>query len=139
MKQTTAEKLLIQGEAEGYGMTAEMFQQDFNGSFNAEIVVGVILFGILEVCQAQGIDRNLLWFERGKGWGGEYLNLELPIGGFRFGSSAPPKHDFFPLHIDAIVITVFADLGEFDGFGYISLAHNAFLSTGKPQSLRFLG
>ena len=41
-------------------LTGVMFQEDCDGSFDAGEMTGIMLFGILEVGNAQMIDQNLL-------------------------------------------------------------------------------
>ena len=96
-------------------LTGVMLQQDINGGLDAAIMVGVVFFGIFEVGKAQVIDQNLLWLGSRKGEIGENLNLELPVCGFCFGRTALAKHNFLAIYVDAIVISVFANLEDSGG------------------------
>jgi hypothetical protein len=53
------------------GLTSVVPQKDTDSSFDTGVMVGIMLFGVLEVRKAQIIDRNLLLFGSRKGGIGE--------------------------------------------------------------------
>ena len=97
-------------------LTSVMLYQDVGGSFDAGIMTGIVFLGVLKVRKTEIIDRDLLWLGCRKGWIGEYLDLELPIGCLCFGTAALSQHDFLAFYIDAIIAPVCVDRGHFDGF-----------------------
>ena len=78
-------------------LTGVMLQEDADGCPDTTEMTGIVFFGILEVCKAEAIDRNLLRFGSREGRVGKYLNWSCLKAASASGVPAKVSTQLFPV------------------------------------------